>query len=144
MTDFTEYEGKNVDQALETASRDLNKAIENLTYDVISYGSSGIFGLVGVKKAKIRVRIGSENTTKIERDAKREAQDLVKSTFAEEGPIEKEAPRSVEAVQSPEIEQAIEQAIADGQKALERLVGFLSEGSQVQAEKTQRARHLQS
>ena len=135
MTDFTEYEGKNVDQALETASRDLNQAIENLTYDVISYGSSGIFGLVGVKKAKIRVRIGSENTTKIERDAKLEAQDLVKSTFAEEGPIEKEAPRSVEAVQSPEIEQAIEQAIADGQKALERLVGFLSEGSQVQAER---------
>lgn len=55
MKTHAEYEGKNVEQALENASRDLGVAKGQLKYDVIAYGSTGIFGLVGVKKAKVRV-----------------------------------------------------------------------------------------
>lgn len=57
MSKFKEFEGKNVDKALEKASLELNLPVEKLKYDVVSYGSSGIFGLVGVKKAKIKVAI---------------------------------------------------------------------------------------
>jgi len=52
---YIEFVGKNADDAVRQASRELGVAKDKLKYDVISYGSSGIFGLVGSKKAKIRV-----------------------------------------------------------------------------------------
>lgn len=57
MNTTVEYEGKSVEEALESASRNLKLPKDKLQYDVISYGSTGIFGLVGVKKAKIRVNL---------------------------------------------------------------------------------------
>ncbi len=51
------FEGRNLQAAVENACRSLGIPVENLSYDVISYGSSGIFGIVGIKKAKIRVRL---------------------------------------------------------------------------------------
>lgn len=57
MEPFKEFEGKNVDQAIKKACEELNSSKNSLKYDIISNGSSGIFGLVGVKKAKIRVII---------------------------------------------------------------------------------------
>lgn len=56
MNNSLEYEGKSVEDALEKASRALKVPKEKIQYTVISYGSTGIFGLVGVKKAKIRVK----------------------------------------------------------------------------------------
>ena len=55
MTSGLEFEGKDVEDAVKSACAELNIAEDKLKYDVISYGSTGIFGLVGVKKAKIRV-----------------------------------------------------------------------------------------
>ena len=55
MSHRREFEGNNVENAVENACTELNIPREKLKYDVISYGSSGIFGLVGTKKAKIRV-----------------------------------------------------------------------------------------
>ena len=57
MKHTQEFEGKNIDQAIENACSALNLARKNLRYDIISSGSSGIFGIVGVKKARIRVEI---------------------------------------------------------------------------------------
>ena len=48
-----EFEGKNVENAVLKACEKLNIKKNELKYDIISNGSSGIFGLVGVKKAKI-------------------------------------------------------------------------------------------
>ncbi|PIE70927.1 MAG: RNA-binding protein [Deltaproteobacteria bacterium] len=50
-----EFEGKNVDDALAKACKELNAKKDQLRYDIISAGSTGIFGLVGVKKARVRV-----------------------------------------------------------------------------------------
>ncbi|MBW1892407.1 MAG: Jag N-terminal domain-containing protein [Deltaproteobacteria bacterium] len=50
-----EFEGKNVENAVENACEKLNINKNELKYDVISNGSSGIFGLVRLKKAKIKV-----------------------------------------------------------------------------------------
>lgn len=55
MSPVIEFESKSVEEAVQKASQELNIPPNKLTHDIISYGSSGIFGLVGTKKAKIRV-----------------------------------------------------------------------------------------
>lgn len=55
MTDFLDFDGKSVEQAVDKACQELHVSKEKLAYDIISYGSTGIFGLVGTKKALIRV-----------------------------------------------------------------------------------------
>lgn len=60
MSNSFEYEGKSVEDALEKAGRALKIPKDKIQYTVISYGSTGIFGLVGVKKAKIRVKSSKE------------------------------------------------------------------------------------
>ena len=55
MSSTLEFDGKDVDAAILTACKELGVKKEKLKYDVISYGSTGIFGLVGVKKARIKV-----------------------------------------------------------------------------------------
>jgi len=52
-----EFEDKNVEMAVKKACEELNIPREKLKHDVISYGSTGIFGLVGTKKARIRVKL---------------------------------------------------------------------------------------
>lgn len=55
MRSFSDFEGKSVEKALQQACDEMNVPREKLKYDIISHGSSGIFGLVGTKKALIRV-----------------------------------------------------------------------------------------
>jgi spoIIIJ-associated protein len=57
MSEKLEFKAKNVDKAVELASAELNLPKGELKYEVLSYGSSGIFGLSRTKKAKIRVRL---------------------------------------------------------------------------------------
>ena len=49
-----EVEEKTVEDAIAAACQKLNLPREKLEIEVLSKGSSGIFGIVGVKKAKIR------------------------------------------------------------------------------------------
>ena len=57
MSAKLEFKAKNVDKAVELASAELNLPKDELKYEVLSYGSSGIFGLSRTKKAKIRVQL---------------------------------------------------------------------------------------
>jgi spoIIIJ-associated protein len=57
MNSCKEFEGKNVEKAIELACEELNITKNNLKYDIISSGTTGIFSLIGKKKAKIRVNI---------------------------------------------------------------------------------------
>ena len=59
MSSF-EYEGKNVDKAVNKACEELNLTPNELNYEVLSHGSSGIFGLAGAKKARILVSLPDE------------------------------------------------------------------------------------
>ena len=120
MTDFIEYEAKSVDKALEKASKELDLPLDQLTYDVISYGSTGIFGLVGVKKAKIRVKTNHSKGS-FHREAKQKAKDLVKSAFG----IEEKA-------EEPEVVSSVE--LECGKQALQRIVDAISEGAAITAE----------
>jgi spoIIIJ-associated protein len=58
-----EFEGKSTEEALENASRELDLPLEELNFDIIEPGSAGIFGLVGGKKAKIRITLEKQEET---------------------------------------------------------------------------------
>ena len=72
MTNDLEFEGKNVEQAAEEASKKLNIKKEDLKFEVLSYGSTGIFGLVGSKKARILVKLPEAPELKERRSVSRE------------------------------------------------------------------------
>ncbi len=57
MSPFLEFEDKTVEKAVNKASEALNIPKEKLKHEVISHGATGIFGLIGTKKARIRVTI---------------------------------------------------------------------------------------
>ena len=63
MNSCREFEGKNIDAAIALACKQLNMKKENIKYDIISSGSSGIFSIIGRKKAKISVIIENNKTT---------------------------------------------------------------------------------
>ncbi len=91
MPTSLEFEDKLVENAVEKACRELKISKEKLKYDVISYGSSGIFGLVGTKKARIRVTLPDsyKHRPKAEgvegigaREAERIAQEEIRETVS--------------------------------------------------------------
>jgi len=55
--DSIEVEGKTVEEAIIKACEELQVPRERLNVEVITNGSSGVFGLMGVKKAKILARV---------------------------------------------------------------------------------------
>ncbi|MBW1998085.1 MAG: protein jag [Deltaproteobacteria bacterium] len=57
MAQEYEFEGKTTEEAIENAARELNIPAEDLNFEIIEPGSAGIFGLVGGKKAKIKVTL---------------------------------------------------------------------------------------
>jgi spoIIIJ-associated protein len=63
-----EIEEKTVEDAIGLACQQLNLPREQLEIEIVSKGSSGIFGIVGAKKAKIRV---SPKTLSLEGTAER-------------------------------------------------------------------------
>jgi spoIIIJ-associated protein len=74
MSSIKEFESKNVEKALQKASEELNIPADKLEHEVISHGSSGIFGLVGTKKAKIRVVLSEAALEKVNRNANEQPQ----------------------------------------------------------------------
>jgi len=64
MSASLEFKAKNVDKAIEKASAELKIPKEEIKYEVLSYGASGIFGLSGIKKAKIRVKLPKHSPIK--------------------------------------------------------------------------------
>ncbi|MBI9086577.1 MAG: Jag N-terminal domain-containing protein [Desulfobacterales bacterium] len=100
MKQTQEFDGKNLEQAIEKACAALNVTRKKLSYDVISSGSSGIFGIVGVKKAKIRATLPDRkiSTNNVGRDAIEEDEldgvmSIVDEAFAEPSVKEKERPK---------------------------------------------------
>jgi spoIIIJ-associated protein len=55
-----EFTGRNVKKALQEAAESLGIPAEKIEYEVLSHGSLGIFGLAGVKKARIVVKYREE------------------------------------------------------------------------------------
>lgn len=56
MSDFKPFTGKNLDEAIAEAVKYLGVERDKLEIEIIHGGSSGIFGLVGKRKAEVRAR----------------------------------------------------------------------------------------
>ncbi|WP_022660642.1 protein jag [Paucidesulfovibrio longus] len=56
MSDFKEFQGKNLDEAIQAACDYYEVARAKLEIEILSGGSTGIFGLVGVRKASVKAR----------------------------------------------------------------------------------------
>jgi spoIIIJ-associated protein len=66
MASEYEFQGKTQEEAVEKACEELGVSQDKLDFEVISYGSTGIFGLVGAKKAKIKVTVPEPKKAAVE------------------------------------------------------------------------------
>lgn len=57
MSEWKEFSGKSVDEALNSASGEFNAAVESIEYEIVEEESTGFLGLFGNKPAKIRARV---------------------------------------------------------------------------------------
>lgn len=91
-----EFEGKTTEEAVENACRKLNVPRDDISIEVMEPGSPGIFGLVGGRKAKIRVSIATEEPPAQSGDddalivARRTLEDLLALIPVEGGKVEAE------------------------------------------------------
>lgn len=110
-----EFEGKTKEEAIKSACEELGVSEEKLEIEVLSYGSTGIFGLVGAKKAQIKVTL---------REAK-------KARIDEERP----KPDKKEDEEKPVKEEDLE-AVADiAQKTSEDIISYVVDDATVTVEK---------
>ncbi len=56
MSEFKEFQGKNLDEAISNACDYFNLNRDKLEIEILSGGSTGVFGLVGKKNAKVKAR----------------------------------------------------------------------------------------
>jgi len=154
MSDFLDFEGKSVEQAVEKACQELKVSKGNLIYDIISYGSTGIFGLVRTKKALIRVappktapaeptdgvyEDASSQTAAEEKESRSAINALINEAFGEapdtvEPPETAEAQTEGEPEPEPEPEpaaMATDEAITVAEDLLKQILNLLSPEAQV-------------
>ena len=127
-----EFEGKNIDKAVKNACDELNLAADEISYEVLSRGSTGIFGLAGAKKARIRVNL-PQNTpaTAIDADSEKphtpvlEEQVQTETRFSDDDKLDGPQRHSFE-----------EDPLDFSQAVLQRIVDAITSDATISAEKT--------
>ncbi|PIE61648.1 MAG: RNA-binding protein [Desulfobacterales bacterium] len=92
MKNTQEFTGKNVKMAVDTACKELGISKGDLKYNIISTGTSGIFGIVGRKDAKIRVTLPAKETAHVADDEREGILSIVDEAFGEETRHEEDTP----------------------------------------------------
>lgn len=82
MTDFVEITGKSVEDAFMNAIIQLETTSDNIEYEVIDKGSSGILGF-GTRPAKIKARVKNQNQDDVEEEYIDRTEDEEDFTFEE-------------------------------------------------------------
>ncbi len=135
-----EYEGKSVDAAVEEACKELNLDKEKLKYEVLSYGSTGIFGIVGAKKARIRVRnsvshtraSANQRTSKAAVPISEPVQAPPESITAED--FEKPEPLAGEGDKDRPTLAEMEAAAEDGKQCLRKIIDAITDDATISSE----------
>jgi spoIIIJ-associated protein len=140
---YIEFVGRTADDAVKQASKELSVAKDKLKYDVISYGSTGIFGLVGSKKAKIRVHSldsypkRKEKRTE-EKNTDKDNKDIIDDTKPSRTPVsdKSSAPEKEPIKEHDEASDADDPILSDeyvqkGYKVLKRIVDAITEDAKV-------------
>lgn len=112
MSSDVEFTAKTVAQAIDKACQQLDIEQKNLNYQVVTEGATGIFGLVGVKKARIKVFVEQKQDDKDGDDPGDEA-------------------GSDTVVSSAGTPDALSPAAASAKAALERIADGITSGTRV-------------
>lgn len=119
-----EFEGKTKEEAIKSACEELGVSEEKLEIEVLSYGSTGIFGLVGAKKAQIKVTLREAKKARI--DEERPKPDKKE---------DEEKPDQKEDEEKPDQKEDLE-AVADiAQKTSEDIISYVVDDATVTVEK---------
>lgn len=96
MSEFKEFQGKTLDEAIDTACSHYDLGREKLEIEIITGGSTGVFGIMGVRKARVKARprkaFKTDNLMTEEKEAPRE-QKAPKKKAPKREPKAKAAPR---------------------------------------------------
>ncbi|RLC33233.1 MAG: hypothetical protein DRH32_01575 [Deltaproteobacteria bacterium] len=134
MAPSLEFEAQNVEKALNAASTKLKKSKENLKYEIISYGSSGIFGLVGRKKAKIRVIVEADKEQPEQRvDVRKKQAETIsadESRLKEETIVE-EAGQKGREVSPEDAADRFKEPREKGTRALRKIIDCISQDAEI-------------
>jgi spoIIIJ-associated protein len=104
VSEAKEFQGKNLDEAIEAACKHFDLKRDKLEIEIVSGGSSGIFGLVGVKKAVVRAKPrGSFNLAEPERPVRPERPERAERPERSERAPER-APEPAQRAAEPQVE----------------------------------------
>ena len=122
-----EFKARSIAKAVKIAAKELGQDADDLQYDIISHGASGIFGLTGVKKAIIRVHLPEAlETNPIGMDEDRpyftSEGEALNSTVANGG-------------DSPGDEDNLEKVFETGEAMLRRIVEAISPEAAIQVQR---------
>ena len=135
-----EFVGSNIEKAAKAACKKLKIPRDKLQYKVISYGATGIFGLVSTKKAKIQVPLPAEAEKPkkaTEKPKKAFAVPRPKAKATEKAPAEAVSPPTDLAATAPEPlereknEEVTSESKALGLNLLQRITSLISENAKI-------------
>ncbi len=125
MTQTQEFSGKDIDVAIKNACSKLDLSIDDLKYDVISKGTSGIFGIVGRKDARIKVDLPVDNRDSSAAIQAEGVKSIVDEAFGKETRIKSsETPEA-------EIVDVTEESINLGTEALQKMADLITDDASI-------------
>jgi len=131
MGQTLEFSGKDVDIAIKNACEALTLSKDEIKYDVISEGTSGIFGIVGRKDAKIRVNTpDNKSASQTELEG---IKSIVDEAFGEETRLEEPPKKEVKSFEAPEPVDVSEDSIVLGNEALQKMADLITDDAKVSA-----------
>lgn len=132
MSVVQEFEGKTIESAVQRACDALNIEKDALAYEILSHGSSGIFGIVGVRKAKILVKRIVEDPQKNHAPAPATASERIVAENTTNG-AQSRVNASGCAHDADDAKEGTQDAacLELGQKALQKMVDAISSGTTI-------------
>jgi len=129
MSSF-EYKGRSVDKAVKKACEKLKLSQDELKYEILSYGSSGIFGFASAKKARILVTL-AEEAQDLENQVPAQPDELSGDTQRPEGYIfQDDSDRS----QEQTLHEISDNPLEMGRAVLQRFVDAITSDAKITAE----------
>jgi spoIIIJ-associated protein len=126
MSASYEFEGKTKEEAIKSACEKLGVSEGKLEIEVLSYGSTGIFGLVGAKKAQIKVTL---------REAKKARIDEERPKPVKKEDEERPKPVKKEDEDKPDQKEDLEAVAEIAQKTSEEIISCVVDDATVTVEK---------
>jgi spoIIIJ-associated protein len=133
MTQTREFSGKDVDIAVKNACVALTLSREELKYDVISEGASGIFGIVGRRDAKIRVVLPDIDSVSSSEAEMEGIKSIVDEAFGEETRRDEPKKKEFKSYEVPEPVDVSEESVALGIESLQKMANLITDDAEVTA-----------